>query len=168
MPPRRSPRAHIICQRPLAPTAAEAAELVADLGDAPIRLMVNENCRWQPWYRVAHDLLAAGSIGDPTTLSVRMRTGEHWGDDAYADIGRSSAPAAAPGRRPRRRGVQPAAGSDRLLYAGTHTQQPHVRGEDADVVVFRFEDGSTGSSTRAVSRSSRPPTRRRRPARRSC
>ena len=66
--------AHIIFQRPPAQTAAEAAALIADLAEAPVRLMVHENWRWQPWYRVAHDLLAAGRIGEPTTLSFRMRT----------------------------------------------------------------------------------------------
>ena len=139
--------AHIICQRPLAPTAAEAAEPVADLADAPVRLMVHENWRWQPWYRVAHDLLAAGSIGEPTTLSFRMRTGEGWGDDASADADPDV------NDRPQllldQVGVHFAEAFSLLLgqitsvYARTHRSNPHVKGEDAAVVVFGFEDGPT-------------------------
>lgn len=139
--------AHVICQRPLAPTAAEAAALVAEFADLPVRLMVHENWRWQPWYRVAHDLLAAGRIGEPSTLSFRMRTGEGWGDDAYA----TAAPAVTdrPNLLLHEVGVHFAEAFSLLLgqitsvYARTHRSSPQVKGEDAAVVVFGFEDGAT-------------------------
>lgn len=139
--------AHIICQRPLAQTAAEAAALIADLAEAPVRLMVHENWRWQPWYRVAHDLLAAGRIGEPTTLSFRMRTGEGWGDDAHAHADPDVSER--PNLLLHQVGVHFAEAFSLLLgqitsvYARTHRSSPHIKGEDAAVVVFGFEDGPT-------------------------
>ena len=40
-----------ICQKPLAPTLAESAEIVAVAKQAGIPLIVHENFRFQPWYR---------------------------------------------------------------------------------------------------------------------
>jgi predicted dehydrogenase len=139
--------AHVICQRPLTPTAAETEVLLADLAAMPVRLMVHENWRWQPWYRVAHDLLAAGRIGEPSTLSFRMRTGEGWGDDAYADGDPGIADR--PDLLLHQIGVHFAEAFSLLLgpitsvYARTHRSSPQVKGEDAAIVVFGFEDGAT-------------------------
>ncbi len=52
----------ILCQKPLAPTLDEAAQLVADVGDA-VRLMVHENWRFRAYYRDAAAWLKAGRIG---------------------------------------------------------------------------------------------------------
>lgn len=139
--------AHVICQRPLAPTLQQTADLVAEMAQARVRMMVHENWRWQPWYRACHELLAAGRIGDPTTLTFRMRTGEGWSDDAYE--------AAAPGvtERPRlllhQIGVHFAEAFSLLLgeitsvYARTARSSTQIKGEDSAVVVFGFADGPT-------------------------
>jgi len=52
----------ILCQKPLAPTLQEAAQLVADVGDSS-RLMVHENWRFRSYYRDAAAWLQAGRIG---------------------------------------------------------------------------------------------------------
>lgn len=52
----------ILCQKPLAPTLDEAAQLVVDVGDAA-RLMVHENWRFRAYYREAAAWLKAGRIG---------------------------------------------------------------------------------------------------------
>jgi D-apiose dehydrogenase len=41
----------VICQKPLAPTYAEAVEVVQTAERAGVPLIVHENFRWQPWYR---------------------------------------------------------------------------------------------------------------------
>ncbi len=74
----------VICQKPLAPTADEAAELVDVAADANVRLMIHENFRFQPWYREIKRILEDGVIGSQLhTISFRNRAGDGWGDDAY-------------------------------------------------------------------------------------
>jgi predicted dehydrogenase len=52
----------VLCQKPLAPTLAEAQALVADVG-VRTRLMVHENWRFRPWYRRIAQWLSQGRIG---------------------------------------------------------------------------------------------------------
>jgi predicted dehydrogenase len=65
---------HVLCQKPLAPSFAEAEALVRDCETAGVRLMVNENWRWRPWYRAARDLLDRGVIGQPFSLRLASRS----------------------------------------------------------------------------------------------
>jgi predicted dehydrogenase len=58
----------VLCQKPLAPTFAEAEALVEDMAGA--RLMVHENWRFRAYYRDAATWLQAGSIG--TVQQCRM------------------------------------------------------------------------------------------------
>ena len=59
-------RVHVLCQKPLAPTLAEATELASLFPPgAPVRLMVNENWRFQAWHREVKRLLDAGTLGTP-------------------------------------------------------------------------------------------------------
>lgn len=53
----------VLCQKPLAPTLAEAERLVRRVGGR-VRLMVHENWRFRPWYRELQRWLAAGEIGE--------------------------------------------------------------------------------------------------------
>jgi predicted dehydrogenase len=55
---------HVLCQKPFAPTLAEATRIVESAEAAGVRLMVNENWRWQAWYREIKRRLDAGEIGD--------------------------------------------------------------------------------------------------------
>jgi predicted dehydrogenase len=52
----------VLCQKPLAPTMAEASRLVGDV-EASTRLMVHENWRFRPCYRQIRQWLAEGRIG---------------------------------------------------------------------------------------------------------
>jgi predicted dehydrogenase len=76
---------HIICQKPLAPTLAEATRIVDAAHDAGVRLMIHENFRWQPWYRKIKQLQAEGAIGEFTHIHALTRTGDGWGENAYLD-----------------------------------------------------------------------------------
>lgn len=53
----------VLCQKPLAPTLAEARALVGEV-DGQCRLMVHENWRFRPYYRDLSRWLAEGRIGD--------------------------------------------------------------------------------------------------------
>ena len=64
----------ILCQKPLAPTLAEAESLVADVRTRGARLMVHENWRFRPHYRRMADWLCAGRVGTIRTVTVSLLT----------------------------------------------------------------------------------------------
>jgi predicted dehydrogenase len=73
----------IICQKPIAPDWDRAVEIVNAAESAGVPLMVHENWRWQPWYRVAHEMIARGDIGPPIGYGFRTRTRDGMGDEPY-------------------------------------------------------------------------------------
>lgn len=63
----------ILCQKPLAPSLAEARELVAGLAPG-IRLMVHENWRFRAYYREAATWLREGAVGTPFAARLALVT----------------------------------------------------------------------------------------------
>lgn len=63
----------ILCQKPLAPTLAEAERLVADI-NVRVRLMVHENWRFRAYYRKAAEWIAQGRIGGVKAASLTLLT----------------------------------------------------------------------------------------------
>jgi predicted dehydrogenase len=74
----------IICQKPLAPDWATALGIVRHAEAARVRFMVHENWRWQPWYRIADEMIRRGDIGVPITYGFRSRAGDGVGDAPYS------------------------------------------------------------------------------------
>jgi predicted dehydrogenase len=62
----------ILCQKPFAPTLAEAEALVTELSGA--RLMVHENWRFRPHYRQILSWLRAGHVGDIRSVLMTVLT----------------------------------------------------------------------------------------------
>jgi D-apiose dehydrogenase len=73
----------VLCQKPLAPSLEEGAALVRECREAGARLMVNENWRWQPWYREMKRLLNAGAVGRPHYFGFRHRATDGMADPPY-------------------------------------------------------------------------------------
>ncbi|MFK7752428.1 MAG: Gfo/Idh/MocA family protein [Sedimentitalea sp.] len=73
----------IICQKPFCTSLEEARDITALAEAADIPLIVHENFRFQPWYRVIRDQIAAGAIGTPLQATFRLRPGDGQGADAY-------------------------------------------------------------------------------------
>ena len=73
----------ILCQKPLAPTADEAAAIVADVGQR-VRFMVHENWRHRPNYRRVKAWLDGRRIGDVVGANMALRASglRPDGDDA--------------------------------------------------------------------------------------
>lgn len=65
---------HVLCQKPLAPSYRDAEALVEGCEAAGVRLMVNENWRWRPWYRTARAVLNRGDLGRPFYLRLASRS----------------------------------------------------------------------------------------------
>ena len=63
----------VLCQKPLAPTFAEAASLVADLSGR-VRVMVHDNWRFRPHYRRIASWLRDGRIGEIHTVTMSLFT----------------------------------------------------------------------------------------------
>ncbi len=66
---------HIVCEKPLAMTSAESAELVALAAASGLVNAVNFNIRWYPLNQHVSSLVADGGIGD-----VRLVTGRYFQD----------------------------------------------------------------------------------------
>ena len=74
---------HIICQKPLAPTLQESKQIDEAIRNSSIRMMIHENFRFQPWHTEIRKLLDENSIGDLFNITIRLRTGDGWQEDAY-------------------------------------------------------------------------------------
>jgi predicted dehydrogenase len=140
---------HILCQKPFAPSLAEAKTIVASAAAANVRLMIHENFRFQPWHREIKRLLAAGAIGDRLhSLNFRTRMGDGWGEHAYMP------------RQPYFReysrmliyetGVhfidtfRFLAGDITRVTAWLRRLNPIIKGEDCGLLVFEFANGALG------------------------
>jgi predicted dehydrogenase len=139
--------AHIICQKPLAPTWEASRRIVESANRAGVRFMVHENWRWQPWYRHIKAIQRQGTLGEFTHLYFRMRMGDGWGENAYLD------------RQPFFRdyprllvyetGVHFVDTFRYLLgevvevYANLRRLNPVIRGEETGQIFFRFAGGAT-------------------------
>ena len=142
---------HVLCQKPLAPSFAEAEALVRDCEAAGVRLMVNENWRWRPWYRAARDLLDRGVIGQPFSLRLASRSAA-----AVATLDRP--PESLFARQPFLRRMRPLIvlelgphhfdivrflfGEPEDVYARTLkvTPEDHVAGEEVATTLFGYPD----------------------------
>lgn len=66
---------HVVCEKPLAMTASESAELVAIAAETGLVNATNFNIRYYPLNQHARDTVTAGSLGD-----VRLVTGRYFQD----------------------------------------------------------------------------------------
>ncbi len=138
----------VICQKALAPTYAEAVEVVDTAQRAGIPLVVHENFRWQPWYREARRFIAQDSLGTLHSVAFRLRPGDGQGPRAYLE------------RQPyfqkmARFLVHETAihwidtfrflmGEVSAVSALLRRLNPAIAGEDAGYIVFEFAGGATG------------------------
>lgn len=67
---------HILCQKPFAPTLADAEAMMRACERAGVLLSINENWRWRSWYREIKRLLETGIIGHPYYVSIVRHSNE--------------------------------------------------------------------------------------------
>lgn len=138
----------VICQKPMGMSYAQAQEFTQSAQRHGMDLIVHENFRFMPWYREMRRLIEARHFGDMHGVSFRLRTGDGQGQNAYLD------------RQPYFQTMS------RLLVAETAVHfidtfrylmgevaavsarlrriNPAIRAEDAALITFEFESGSTG------------------------
>jgi predicted dehydrogenase len=138
----------VICQKPLGMGYAQAQEFAQTAQRHGMDLIVHENFRFMPWYREMRRLVEADHFGELHGVSFRLRTGDGQGPRAYLD------------RQPYFQTMP------RLLVAETAVHfidvfrylmgdvvavsarlrrlNPAILAEDAALITFEFESGSTG------------------------
>jgi predicted dehydrogenase len=65
---------HILCQKPMAPTLADAHAMIAACDRAGVLFSINENWRWRTWYREIKRLLDEGVVGVPRYIRIARRS----------------------------------------------------------------------------------------------
>lgn len=65
---------HVMCQKPLTPTVAEAESLIREVGER-VRFMVHENFRFRPQYLEARRWIEEGRLGEVRNARLAVRGG---------------------------------------------------------------------------------------------
>jgi len=141
-------RIPVICQKPLTPSWAESVALAEAADRAGVLCVVHENFRFQPWYREAKRLLAAGTLGVPHSVAFRLRPGDGQGPRAYLDRQPYFQ------TMPRLLVVETAIhwidtfrflmGEVDAITARLRRVNPVIAGEDAGYLILEFDGGATG------------------------
>jgi predicted dehydrogenase len=74
-----------LCQKPMADTWEDAVRIAKTAQRNGIRLMMNENWRWQAWYRQIKTLLDDGRAGEPFSYHIATRQRDGVGDKPFAN-----------------------------------------------------------------------------------
>jgi predicted dehydrogenase len=77
--------AHILCQKPAAPSRADLEAMIAAGDRAGVRVMIHENWRFRPWYRAMRAEIDSGTIGRPIRLRIAHRDTRALRPDGFAD-----------------------------------------------------------------------------------
>jgi D-apiose dehydrogenase len=139
---------NVICQKPLGGDLATARAMVRIAQDAGITFVAHENFRFQPWYREARRLIDHGALGEVHNVGFRLRPGDGQGPRAYLE------------RQPYfqempRFLIHETAihmidtfrfllGEMSGVFARLRRLNPHIKGEDAGLVLFDFARGAAG------------------------
>jgi predicted dehydrogenase len=139
--------AHVICQKPMAPTMADCIAMCETCERAGVRLIIHENWRWQPWYRELRRLLDLQTIGAPFQFSFFWRTGDGRGSEPY--------PAQPYFRQMPRLLIYESlihildtfrflGGEMQIESCRTQRLNPAIVGEDQALIITRFGSGAAG------------------------
>lgn len=136
----------IICQKPFCSNIGEAREATQICNAAGITIVVHENFRFQPWYRVIKKAIDDGLIGELHQITFRMRAGDGQGSNAYMDR--------QPYFQKMERLLIHETGvhwvdtfcylmdeSPKSVYADLRRLNPVISGEDAGYFLMEFNDG---------------------------
>ncbi len=135
----------IICQKPFCGALADARRAIGMAAARGKLLVVHENFRFQPWYRIIRRLIEAGQIGKLYQITFRLRPGDGQGNNAYLD------------RQPYFQSMERflvhetavhwidtfryLLGEPDSVYADLRRLNPVISGEDSGYFIYGFADG---------------------------
>jgi predicted dehydrogenase len=139
--------AHVICQKPMAPSWEECLAMVSACAEANVRLLIHENWRWQPWFREVKRLLDQSAVGEPFYASFVMRNSDGRGEEPY-----QTQPYF---REMERLMIYEMAvhfldtfrfllGEIKSVFCQMGRVNPAIRGEDYTLIQLAFENGACG------------------------
>ncbi|MAS38185.1 MAG: oxidoreductase [Anaerolineaceae bacterium] len=133
---------HVVCQKPMGVDLAEAAAMVRTCEQAGVKLLINENWRWQNPLRQFKRQLDAGAIGQPFRARIHYVNSFPVFDNQpflksldqfiLTDIGSHILDTA-----------RFLFGEAHTLYAQTHRVHPDIQGEDVATVMMNMGDNIT-------------------------
>lgn len=138
----------VICQKPLAPTLAEAEALAQAAARSGTLVVAHENWRFRPWNREVARLVRDGAVGEPLDIAFRMRPGDGQGPSAYLD--RQPYFQKMPRFLIHETGIHTIdvfrflMGEITGVFARLRRLNAAIAGEDAGHVVFAFGSGAAG------------------------
>ncbi len=79
---------HILMQKPFAYTYEDAVEMVNLAQQANVKLAINHNARYAPFYRKTKEIIESGEIGIPYLITHEMRINQdaHMADTWFAQV----------------------------------------------------------------------------------
>ncbi len=69
---------HLLCQKPLAESFADAKAIVAAANTHKVNLAVNQQMRWSPVIAATKNLLTRGILGQPTLGTIQVNANTPW------------------------------------------------------------------------------------------
>lgn len=139
----------IICQKPFCKDVSEARAAAEMAEETGVPLIVHENFRFQPWYRVMKAAMEKNEIGQLLQITFRLRPGDGQGQKAYLD--RQPYFQQMPRFLVHETAVhwidtfRYLAGPPQRVFADLRQLNPVIAGEDAGVILF-----DQGNGVRAV------------------
>jgi predicted dehydrogenase len=135
----------VVCQKPFCTSMAEAEAAVL-MAEAHGRLIVvHENFRFEPWYRIIRGLIDEGRIGAVYQVSFRLRPGDGQGPNAY--LARQPYFQTMPRFLIRETGIhfidvfRYLLGEPAAVMADLRRLNPVIAGEDAGHFILEYGDG---------------------------
>jgi len=132
----------VLCQKPFCESLEEAREVSEFCDQTGVRLMINENFRWQSWYRKVKALLNAGELGKPFFAKIHRRSRISLPEFDHRQAYMQEMP---------RWAVYEVGvhyldvfrflfGDPDAIYCRLHRVSPHVAGEDVQVITICYQD----------------------------
>ncbi len=144
---------HVLCEKPMATTAADAARMIAACRDADVRLGIAYHLRWHAGHRALHRMVQAGEFGtlrhlrvhwsilaDASNWRARPEVGRWWGLAAVGTHGIDQI----------RWMMRPTCGE--IVREGAQITRRVHRGphDETALVHFEFESGATAELCTSV------------------
>lgn len=136
----------IVCQKPFCQDRAQTRQVISLSEAHGVPIVVHENFRFQPWYRMIKHYIQQGDLGQVLQLSFRLRPGDGQGPRAYLD------------RQPYFQTMEKflvretavhwidtfryLLGEPETVFADLRRLNPAIAGEDAGYIVFGFANGA--------------------------